>query len=144
MNNVDCAKELFSEGFNCAQSVFAAFAPELGLDNETALKIASSFGGGMAHMGEVCGAVTGALMVLGLKYGRTKAADLDARERNYERVEEFVKRFKALHSSILCRELLGADMSTLEGRIKIKEQNLTRDLCPGFVRDAARILGDML
>ena len=135
---------LFSEGFNCSQAVFAAFAPGLGLDKETALKIASSFGGGIAQMGLTCGAVTGAFMVIGLKYGRTRADDVETKERNYELVREFVSRFKALHGSIICRELLDADMSTPEGKLKIREKNLTAELCPGFVGAAAKILDKLL
>jgi C_GCAxxG_C_C family probable redox protein len=144
VNKTNKAAALFKEGFNCCQAVLSSFALELGLDRTTALRVASSFGGGMAQMGEVCGAVTGALMVLGLKYGRTKAEDLEAKERNYERVGEFVKRFKALYGSILCGDILGADMSTPEGRLKIKEKNLVATLCPKFVETAARILEDLL
>lgn len=144
MNRIPDASDFFNEGFNCSQAVFAAFAPDLGLYSTTALKIASSFGGGMAQMGEVCGAVTGALMALGLKFGRTQADDLAAKELNYEKVAEFVSHFKALHGSILCRDILGADMSTPEGRLKIKEENLVKLRCPGFVEDSARILKKIL
>lgn len=144
MNRIHDASDFFNEGFNCSQAVFAAFAPELGLDRTIALKIASSFGGGMAQMGEVCGAVTGAFMALGLGYGRTKVDDLAAKELNYEKVAEFVSRFKAFHGSIFCRDILGADMSTPEGRLRIKEGNLVKLRCPGLVEDAARILMKIL
>ncbi len=136
----EASTALFSGGFNCCQSVLAAYAPDLGLDSETALKIASSFGGGMAAMGLTCGAVTGALMVLGLVYGRIRADDDEAKERNYELVMRFVKEFKESHGAIGCSELLGYDISTAEGKAAVKEMNLTKTLCPEFVRTAARIL----
>ncbi|NLI97029.1 C_GCAxxG_C_C family protein [bacterium] len=144
MERTDASESLFKEGFSCSQAVFAAFAPELELDKETALKIASSFGGGMAQMGEVCGAVTGALMALGLKYGRTKARDIETKMRNYELVQEFFKRFKERHSSIICKELLGLDMSVPEERTLIHERKLTATECPKFVETAARILENLM
>jgi C_GCAxxG_C_C family probable redox protein len=140
MNKAEESVSLFNEGFSCSQAVFAAFVPELGLDKATALKIASSFGGGMAQMGEVCGAVTGALMVLGLQYGRTQADDIETKMRNYELVQEFFKKFKEHHSSIICKELLGLDMSIPEEKTLIHERKLTATECPKFVETAARIL----
>jgi C_GCAxxG_C_C family probable redox protein len=140
VRKADDAREIFEQGFNCAQAVLSTYAPELGLDTKIALKIASSFGGGMAGMGLTCGAVTGALMVLGLKYGRTLSNDIDAKERNYEQAREFVKRFKKRHGVTGCSELLGYDISTPEGKAIIEEKNLFNTLCPGFVKTAAEIL----
>ena len=134
----------FGERFNCAQAVLAAYAEDLGLDRETALKIASPFGAGMARMGETCGAVTGAFMAIGLKYGRTRSDDEAAKEKTYELMHEFVKRFKERNTSILCNVLLGFDISTPEGRERAAEKDTHANVCPKYVQDAAEILEDLL
>jgi C_GCAxxG_C_C family probable redox protein len=120
------------------------YGDRFGLDRDTALRVAGAFGGGMARRGETCGAVTGAFMVIGLKYGKTKSDDDDAREKTYELVNEFVHRFQKQNGTILCRELLGHDLGTEEGREIIMEQNLIVTRCPEFVRAAGEILEDIL
>ena len=144
MNEIERADAYFENGFSCSQSVFAAFAPQLGLEPETALKIAGPFGGGMGRMGEVCGAVTGAFMSIGLRHGRVSADDAETKERAYGLVREFADRFTQRHGSILCRELLGIDMSTPEGHEQVQESGICATLCPTLVRDAAEILGEIL
>ena len=124
--------------------MLSSFGEEFGLDRERALRVAGAFGGGMARMGEECGAVTGAFMAIGLKYGKTKTGDEGAREKTYELVGEFVKKFKSRHGSIVCKELLGYDLSSPEGRKAAYEQGLFTTLCPQFVRDAAEILEEIL
>jgi C_GCAxxG_C_C family probable redox protein len=98
----------------------------------------------MARRGETCGAVTGAMMVIGLKHGKTKPDNDEARERTYELVAEFMSRFKSRNGTILCRELLGHDMSTPEGIEEIRKKNLVVTLCPKFVQGAAEIVEEML
>ena len=144
MNHAERATSLFQNGFNCAQSVFVAFAPDLGLDEATALKVSTAFGGGMGRLGEVCGAVTGALMALGLKYGRTSKEDVAARDKTYALTQEFARRFKERHGCLDCRDLLGCDPGTPEGQASIKERNLHNTLCTKLVQDAAAILEDMM
>lgn len=123
MNKPEEAVECFKQTFSCSQAVFSAYAPEFGIDKETALKIAGAFGGGMARMGETCaGAVTGAFMLIGLKYGKTKAEDEPAKEKTYQVVREFVEKFKLRNSSIVCRELTGCDMNSPEGLRAFKEK----------------------
>jgi C_GCAxxG_C_C family probable redox protein len=96
-------------------------------------------------MGDTCGAVTGALMVIGLKYGQTTGEDKAAKEKSYELVREFVKRFRARNRGcIACRELLGADISTPDGMQKIREKQAFTTMCPKFVRDAAEIVEELL
>jgi len=124
--------------------VLSSYGEEFGLDRELALKVAGAFGGGIARMGAQCGAVTGALMVLGLKYGKAKAGDEGARERTYELAREFVTRFESRHGSIVCRELLGYDLSNPEERAAAKEKGLFDTLCLQLVRDAAEMVGEML
>jgi C_GCAxxG_C_C family probable redox protein len=144
MTRVEDAVECFHQGFSCSQAVAAAYGPQFGLDREQLLKISSGFGAGMARLAETCGACTGAFMVIGLKYGRVRSEDNAAKEKTYQLVQEFVKRFKARNKTILCKELLGADMSTPEGLKKAMEKNLPHTLCPRFVKDAAEILEEIL
>ncbi len=98
----------------------------------------------MARMSETCGAVTGAFMVIGLKYSAVTAEDLEAKETTYEKVRGFVKRFQAVHESIQCRKLLGLDLNSPEERLEAEEKKLFDNLCPDFVRDAVRILEALL
>jgi len=144
MSKVEVAVACFEEGFSCSQAVCSAYAPQLGLERETALKVSGAFGAGMGRMGETCGAVTGAFMVIGLKHGKTRAEDDEAKERAYRLVQEFVDQFKARHGSIVCRELLGCDLSLPEQRALAQEQKLTATLCPRFVHDAAEIVEQIL
>lgn len=144
MKKTEQAAALFKEGFSCSQAVFVAFSEDHGLDRDTSLKLAQAFGGGMAHLGEACGAVTGAFMLIGLKYGRTKADDLEARDRTYAKMRQFAERFKALHCSIQCRCLLGLDLGTEEGMRLAREKNLFQTLCVKYVQDAATIVEEIL
>jgi C_GCAxxG_C_C family probable redox protein len=143
-NRVVKASAAFSEGFNCAQAVFSAFAPSHGIAEQEALKIASGFGGGMARLQEVCGAVTGAFMAIGAANGDETPADHAARKKTYEDVRTFDRRFRDIHGSILCRDLIGADMNTEEGRRIIKEKDLFNTVCARCVRDAAEIVEELI
>ena len=139
MSKVQVAVTTFGEGFSCSQAVLSALAPGLGLDRETALRVAGAFGGGMGRMGLTCGAVTGALMVIGLKYGNVEAGDKQAKEKTYAVVREFVERFRSRNGAIACRELLGHDISTPEGMQLIREKGLFASRCPKLVGDAIEI-----
>jgi C_GCAxxG_C_C family probable redox protein len=143
MSHVERAVHRFSEGFNCSQSIVSAYAEQFGLDEETAMKIAAGFGGGMGRLGRTCGAVTGALMVLGLRYGRN-SPDQAAKERVYAQIQEFTERFNARNSSLTCKGLLGIDISTPEGHELARKKQLFTTACPRFVRDAAEVLEEML
>ena len=144
MSGIEQAVSSFQGGFSCSQAVFAAYAVEMGVDRETALKVSQAFGGGMGNMGETCGAVTGAFMVIGLKYGRTCVDDVEAKRKTYELVREFVGKFKQRNGTILCRELLGCDIGTPRGKRYAEEKGLTTTICPNFVKDAAEILEEIL
>ena len=143
MNHVDKAEKYFSNNFNCSQAVFTAFATETGLDEELALKIATQFGGG-ARKGEMCGAVSGALMVLGLKYGHYHAENAEEKGRAYQIAEDFMNRFIEKKGTVVCRELLGYDLSKTEDMEKIKEWNLFKTTCPEMIRCATEIVDEML
>lgn len=145
MNHPKNACELFKNGCNCAQSVFCAFCDTHGIDKETALKLSSSFGGGMGKMREVCGACTGAFLVAGLLYGEDTEKDYDKKSRHYALVRRIADEFKALHGTIICRELLKGieNDSTLNPRKRTAEYYATRP-CALFVEDAARILDKII
>lgn len=143
-NRAEEGVKLFKEGWSCSQAVLSVFSKDFGLEPEKAFKISQAFGGGMARTGETCGAVTGALMVVGLKYGRTRPKDEDAKEKTYSLVLDFFKTFKAHHGSLICRELIGTDMSTPDGHRKASESGVFETLCPKFVADAVEILERIL
>ncbi len=128
------AKKLYESGYNCCQAVFAAFCEELGLNEETALKISSSFGGGMGKMGEVCGAVTGMFMAAGLKYGYTLPESPQEKMDYYKFIRELAGEFKEKNGTILCRELLMTD----------KKSGKLKKPCGELVRDAAEIFEKIL
>jgi len=121
--------------------MLAGFGELYGLDRPTAFKLARAFGSGMG-MGRECGAVTGALMILGFKV-QEATSEKETRYRVYDLAREFVRLFEEKRGTILCKDLLGVDLGTPEGRDKAIKDNLFRTLCPGFVRDAAQILADM-
>jgi C_GCAxxG_C_C family probable redox protein len=140
MDRATKAMEIFNSGFNCSQSVLAAFCNEFGLHGEIALKIACGFGGGMGRKAKTCGAVTGAFMVIGLKHGQTQSGDKAAKERTYGLLREFADLFAKKHGSIECRELLACDISTPEGFKMADEKGLFKTICPKCVEDAVKIL----
>ncbi len=139
MDHAEKAVATFSQGFNCSQSVFSSFAEELGIDEKTAKKIAGSFGSGM-RCGEVCGAVTGALMVIGLKCGACSAEDTKAKADTNTKTMELIDAFKAENGSILCRDLLGYDVLNENELAIIKEKCLFKTICPKMVASAAGLL----
>jgi C_GCAxxG_C_C family probable redox protein len=136
MNNVKDAVDLFLDKYVCSQAVFAAFSEDMGISKEDALKIGACFGSGM-RKGEVCGACTGALMALGLKYGESK-------EKSNEVCVRFLDEFKKENSSYICRDLLGCDISTPEGVEYALKENLFKEICPKMVESAAIITEKIL
>lgn len=139
------AEELFREGYNCSQAVLIAFEDKTGLDRKTAAMLSSSFGGGLARMREVCGAVSGAAMVLGLLKGFSDPKDFSAKSSHYRLVQEFARRFKEENGSVICRELLNG-VPTKEGLDPEKRttEYYKKRPCPLIVHSAADILDDML
>ena len=113
MNQVEKAVSCFMEGFTCGQAILSTYGTQFGLDRDLALKLATGLGGGLGCLGKTCGAVNGALMVLGLKFGRSKLEDIEAKEKTYEVVQDFIKRFEMINGSIVCRDLLGSDISSI-------------------------------
>jgi len=145
MTKSEQAGQYFANTFNCSQSVLSAFGQDYGLTEDMCLKLGCAFGGGMARQQMTCGAVTGALMVLGLKFGRA-AGDPQSQTRiTYEKTMEFFDEFKNKHRSINCRELLqGLDMNDPEDAKKIQELDLFKNVCSGYIQDAAEIVEKLL
>jgi C_GCAxxG_C_C family probable redox protein len=143
MTNADKAKAIYKEGFSCAPAVLAAYCEQFGLERDLALKIATGFGGGM-HLGQTCGAVTGAIMVIGLKYGKTKADDNKAKEKTFEVSKRFADKFRARYGSIECKALLGCDITTPEGLQEARDKKLFTTICAEYVAAAAEILDEVL
>jgi C_GCAxxG_C_C family probable redox protein len=139
MSKTALATQLFREGCACSQAVLAAYSEELGLPKQTAMKVAAGFAGGM-RMGETCGAVTGAFMVLGLRHASENCEKAAGRAEVYTHVLEFTRRFQEKNGTIICRELLGCDISTPAGMQQAQAQNLFKTRCVKFVEDAAAIL----
>lgn len=144
MEKAEEARRQFEEGFHCAPAVLSTYSEQLGLEKALALRIACGFGGGIGRTGKTCGAVTGALMAIGLKHGQVTLADEQSSQRTYALVREFIDRFTALHSSIECRELIGYDLSDSGELSLARGSGIFRSKCPNFVYDAAHILEDVL
>ncbi|MFZ0034953.1 MAG: C-GCAxxG-C-C family protein [Sedimentisphaerales bacterium] len=136
MSKVKKAVKCFEEGYNCSQAIFSTYSQDFGVPFEQALKIASGFGGGMRIDG-TCGAVTGAFMVLGLKFAKGK-------DKPYDKIIKFAETFRQKNKSTNCQALIGCDIRTKEGMDKATKQGLFRSICSPLVKDAAEILEEML
>lgn len=143
--HADRAAALFLSGYNCAQSVFGAFCDVTGMDFETAMKCASSFGAGMGRMREVCGAVSAMFMIAGILYGYEDTGEGGRKAEHYRLIQALAEEFKEKHGSIICRELIASlkkDTSpTPEART---EQYYKERPCAGFVRTAAEIMENII
>lgn len=139
MNEVETAVTLFSQQYTCSQAVLMAFAPRFGLDAELVARIAAPFGGGIARQGKICGALTGAIMVMGLRYGNATADDQASKEALYPKVRALMAAFAEAHGMTECRHLTGYDLSTPEGHAAATEAMVFTTKCPNFVRTAATL-----
>lgn len=143
MSKSQHAAEQFRAGANCSQAVFGEFAEECGIDAASALKSACGFGGGMGRLGGTCGAVTGAIMAIGLLGSGPDPLDPIAKARVYALVRSFIEEFEARHQTISCRELLNCDISTPQGHEEASRLGLFETECPTYVEDAVEILEEM-
>lgn len=137
------AEDLFKQGYNCAQSVLGAFHDEIGMSFEEALRLASSFGGGMGRMREVCGAVSSMFMIAGIKKGYISPNDDVTKEKHYTLVQNLAEKFKKEHGTIICRELLGEDDNSPVPS-KRTEQYYQERPCENFIKTAAKIIEENL
>ena len=137
------ALQCFAEHLHCSQSILAAFSEECGITEEHAFRLGSCFGSGM-RKGSVCGACTGALMVLGLMYGETRAGDQEGRQRTNELNDLMMDRFSEVNGSYLCNDLLGCDIRTPEGVQYARDHHLFTEFCPKMVASAVDILEEII
>jgi C_GCAxxG_C_C family probable redox protein len=144
LSKAEEADNQFEKGYSCAPSVLSTYSEQFGLEEELALKIACGFGGGIGRTGRTCGAVTGAVMVIGLKHGQADVTDEESRQETHELVKEFIDKFTALHGSVECRELIGYDLSNPAEFELARASSDVQRKCHGFVHDAACILEDVL
>jgi C_GCAxxG_C_C family probable redox protein len=145
MNRVEKATERFLKGYNCAQSVLYAFCEDLNLNEETALKISSGFGGGMGGKQEVCGAVTGGIMVLGMKYSQGENDDKTVRETTYKKTRELMERFSGRNGSCICGRLISeCNLTTREGQKLFKQKDLLNRICKPCVQSSVEILENIV
>ena len=139
------AGELFKQGYNCAQSVFCSFAEDLNMDFETALKLSSSFGGGMGRLREVCGAVSAMFMIAGIKYGYTTPNNDEIKGEHYARIQHLAKEFEKKHKTIICRELLGLNIKQVSPIPSKRTEQYYKDRpCEDIVQDAAKIISEYI
>lgn len=145
MDHKQKAAELFNSGCNCAQAVFVAFSDVTGMDEITAMKLSSSFGGGMGKLREVCGACTGAFAVAGLLWGYTDVTDDKAKSEHYALIRRIADDFKSKNETIVCRELLKGikNINTKDPAVRNEEYYAVRPCCK-FVVDAAEILDNII
>ena len=144
-DHAQLAKSLFLSGYNCAQAVACAFCDATGLDIDTAARMASSFGGGLGRLREVCGTVSGAALVLGIAKGYSDPKDFEAKKAHYALVQEFARRFREKNGSIVCRELLAGVGATTGGEPEARTPEYYKKRpCPDLAACAAGILDEML
>jgi C_GCAxxG_C_C family probable redox protein len=140
MERSEQAKDLFLSGYNCAQSVLLSFADDMKFSKELAQKMAAGFGGGMGKQQETCGAVTGAIMVLGLLKGENVNNNEELKSESYGSVKEMTKKFVAEFKSTKCRDLIGCDLNTTEGAARFKEEKIMETVCADCVKKAVEIV----
>ena len=143
MNRAEKTVDLHKNGgLNCSQAILTAFSESFGMDPETAKMLGRALGGGICHMALTCGYLTGAVLVLA--QAKNNKDELQARKDTDKAVQELFRRFMERHGATMCKKLLGADMTTEEGRKRIREEKLVAKHCYGYGRDVAEILEELL
>ncbi len=143
MNESEKALEFFKNSYNCSQSVFAAYSEKFGIKEKDALRLATGFGGGIGRTQNICGAVTGAVMVLGCRYYDENDVK-GSKEIVYSKVKELILKFNEMHKTVNCLELTGVDMNKEDGRELYKTLNIHENKCNGYVKDVCIILDELI
>ena len=145
MRKSEVAVDKFLDGYNCAQAVLYSFCDYLNFDKDTALKLSCGFGAGMSRKEEVCGAVSGGIMVIGMIYGRGENQDRSLTEQTYQTTRELMDKFTERQGTFICRRLLGdCELTTLEGKKEFKEKDLLNKVCKECVRNVVEIIQDII
>ncbi len=142
---IEAAIQKFTSGYNCAQAVLYSVKDEISIDSNTALKMACGFGAGMGRKGEICGAVTGGIIALGIKFGRGENDEKTATEKTYSKTRELMDKFETRYGTYICKELLnGCDLSTEEGQMHFRNYDLFNATCKKCVGSVVQILEEIL
>ncbi len=144
MTKIENALTLFNGNYNCSQAVFASFADDLGIGSDLALRIACGFGAGIARKQMICGAVTGAVMVIGLKYGNSQIDDTVSKDKTYQLIQDFNEKFLAKNSSLECKNLTACDFNTEEGQKYYSENHIQENVCSKCIKNSIEILEEIL
>ncbi len=136
--------KFFNGGFNCAESSLLSVTESLGIKNDLIPKIATGFGGGFGRTSQICGAVSGAVIAIGIKFGRNDIKDLESKDITYDKVRSFMKKFEDEFKSIVCKDLTGCDLKTIEGIEKYHKENMHSLVCSKLVAFAARKAFEMI
>lgn len=144
MSKSEKAADYMRNGYNCSQSIMKAYAADAGLPEGDMVKMASVLGGGIGRMGHVCGAVSAAAIILGMRFGSTDNTSLESKENAYSKGRDLIERFADENGSIMCRDILGYDISSQEELMRAREAQVFMEKCPKFVASAAKILEDLL
>jgi C_GCAxxG_C_C family probable redox protein len=144
MNKSEIASEYMKKGYNCAQAIMKAYSGEVGLNQEDAIRMASALGGGVGRNGHICGAVSAAALIIGMKFGTIDPVDFPAKEKAYNKTNELLDRFSAENKSVLCKELIDYEMKNQEELKKAREAGVFTKQCPLYVLSAAKILESII
>jgi C_GCAxxG_C_C family probable redox protein len=144
MNKSEIASGYMKKGYNCAQSIMKAYASEVGMNEEDAIRMASVLGGGVGRNGHICGAVSGAALIIGMKFGTIDPVDFLAKEKAYNKANELLEKFSAENKSVLCKELIPYDMKNPAELKKAREAGVFVKQCPLYVLSAGRILESII
>jgi len=143
MNSPEKAEQKFISGYNCAQSVFSVMAAEIGFNEQVAIDISRAFGAGISYRAEMCGAVSGGLMAIGLRIGNITGDETLKKELTLKYATEFITNFKALNSSVICKEILGKDLNIPAEREALNTEGTFDKICPKIVKSSAEILAEI-
>lgn len=143
MSSSDKAALLMKNGFLCSQSVFAILSEELGIEHNLALKLATGLGAGIAGQGDICGAVSGAILAIGLKHGNHEASDVDSRNKTFFLSQELIQRIKAKHGCYTCKGLTGIDFTRPEGAKLAQESGVMEKVCFKVIKDTVQIVEEI-
>jgi len=140
----DISVDTFNKGYNCAQAVLISHCEEYNLSDEIAKKISSGFGGGMGHIDEICGAVSGGIMLIGLKYGKYIDSDNESKEKTYKLIKKYTDKFKNEFGSINCTELVKFNLSKEEELIRARSSGVFKEICPLLVKRSVELIEEII